>query len=239
MKHLAMLTLLLLSIALRFDLANAQTPVNVCRSELFVTANRAQGKLVRVGETLVFIDDYMDASFSIDKNNINGWSQQEGVFSIYTRRLVRFRSIQERHFAFRLISGNCDSIASWLRRIPLTQGTSRLPVRPKTYWARLKRRMGRDIDGKLEILEKTIAFKPNRGAEYLHRWDLRDIEIIERKAPYVLEITPSESDKYRFELQDKGISSEEVNAIRDRISKQRLGVDRFQEKRISATNQHE
>jgi hypothetical protein len=118
--------------------------------------------------------------------------------------------------------GSCDSMAAWLRNAPRSRITTRAP-QPRTFWVKLRRSLSRDIEGKLEILERTIAFKPNKEAEYLYRWDLREINHIKRRAPYVLEITTSNDDTYTFELQNRAISPNEVYAIRDRIAKLRQG----------------
>jgi len=231
MKRLAVLFPLLFSVAASFDSANAQTPVKVCQGDLYFLGSRVRVKTVLVRDTLVFVDeDNPNESFSIDRANILRLNDQSRILTIHTRRPVRYRSRESMQFDFQLSGGyqvnlppgNCDSLASWLSNASRRRITTRAP-QPRTFWAKLRRGLSRDIEGKLEILEKTIAFKPNREAEYLYRWDLREINHIKRKAPYVLEITTSNDDTYTFELQNRAISPDEVYAIRDRIAKLRLG----------------
>jgi hypothetical protein len=228
-----MLFLLLFSFALRFDTAKAQTRVNVCQADLYFLANRIRTKVVLVRDTLVFVDEAgSNASVSIDRTNILRLNEQSRVITIHTRRPVWYRSKESMQFDFEFVggndfyllpgTGNCDSIARWLYNASRHRRTTRT-IPPKIFWATLKRGFSRDIDGKLEILERVIAFKANRDAEYTHRWDLRSISNIERKSPYVLEITTSNDDKFKFELQNKAISPDEVYAIRDRIARLRLG----------------
>jgi hypothetical protein len=231
MKCLAALFPLLFSVAASFDSANAQTPVKVCQGDLYFLGSRVRVKTVLVRDTLVIVDeDSPNESFSIDRTNILRLNDQSRILTIHTRRPVRYRSRESMQFDFQLsggnqvnlLPGNCDSMAAWLRNASRSRITTRAP-QPRTFWAKLRRGLSRDIEGKLEILEKTIAFKPNREAEYLYRWNLREINHIKRKAPYVLEITTSNDDTYTFELQNRAISPGEVYAIRDRIAKLRLG----------------
>ena len=235
--QLMMLFLLPFSIALSFDTAEAQTNVNVCQADLYYLASRIRGKFVLIRNSLVFVDESdPNSSFSIDRTNILRLNDQSRVISIYTRRPVWYRLRESMQFdfefaggnAFYLLPGNCEPIAAWLRNASRARRTAHRTIQPKAYWATLKRNFSRDIDGKLEIFEKVIAFKANKEAEYSYRWDLRAINNFERKAPYVLEITTSNDDKFKFELQNKAISPEEVNAIRDRIAKLRLGRYRYQ-----------
>jgi hypothetical protein len=231
MKRLAVLFPLLFSVAASFDSAYAQTPVKVCQGDFYFLGSRVRVKTVLVRDTLVIVDeDNPNESFSIDRTNILRLNDQSRVFTIHTRRPVKYRSRESMQFDFQLsggnqvnlLPGNCDSMAAWLRNAPRSRITTRAP-QPRTFWVKLRRSLSRDIEGKLEILERTIAFKPNREAEYLFRWDLRKINHIKRRAPYVLEITTSNDDTYTFELQNRAISPNEVYAIRDRIAKLRLG----------------
>src|SRR4030095_4910833 len=231
MKRLAVLFPLLLSVAASFDSAYAQTPVKVCLGDLYFLGSRVRVKTVLVRDTLVIVDDdNPNESFSIDRTNILRLNDQSPILTIHTRRPVRYRSRESMQFDFQISGGNqlnlppgnCDSMATWLRNASRRQITARAP-QPRTFWAKLRRGLSPEIEAQLEILENTIAFKPNREAEYLYRWDLRKINHIKRKAPYVLEITTSNDDTYTFELQNRAISPDEVHAIRDRIAKLRLG----------------
>src|SRR5215510_15219138 len=243
LKHLTVLFLLLFFAVALFDSANAQSHVNVCQADLLFLANRVRVKAVLHGGSLVIVDDANpSSSFTIDRGNILRLSEQSGFFTINTRRPVLYRARESMQFDFQFYSGNyssflpgtipgtipgnCSSVTAWLRNSLGTRRTYRVgPTR--VYWAKLKRGFSRDLEGKLEILDRTIAFIPNRSSEYSHRFELKAINSIERKAPYELEITMSNDDKYKFELQNRAISPEEVNAIRERIARQRLYNNRY------------
>src|SRR5262245_21823894 len=230
MKCLAALFPLLFSVAAAFASANAQTPVKVCQGDLYFLGGRVRVKTVLVRDTLVFVDDdNPNESFSIDRTNILRSNDQPPIFTIHTRRPVTYRSRESMQFDFQpsgrnnagLLSGNCASMAAWLSNPPRIRITPRAP-RPRTFLAKLRRSLWRDVEGKLEVLERTIAFTPNREAERQYRWDLREINHIKRKAPFVLEITTSNDDTYTFELPNRTTSPNEVYGIRDRIAKLRL-----------------
>src|SRR5574341_358627 len=80
MKHLSILFLILLSVALCFNSAQAQTAPNVCQAQLFFAEINMQGKIITSGNALVFVDEQPrgflgprpvrnSEAFSIDKSN--------------------------------------------------------------------------------------------------------------------------------------------------------------------------
>lgn len=105
----------------------AQAPVKVQRAELSINFGVAKGRLVTAGEQLIFVDDEMpDASFTIDKGNIKGWNEQEGVVTVDTNRNVKDRSGERNRFAFRLVEGTSASLATWYKENVMAKPTEAL-----------------------------------------------------------------------------------------------------------------
>ena len=96
--------------------ALAQAPVKVQRAELSIPFGVVKGKLVAVGDTLVFVDEEtQDASFSILKSTILNFSEQDGVITIDTNRPIKDRSGERTKLAFRLSEGTGAALAAWFK----------------------------------------------------------------------------------------------------------------------------
>jgi len=64
----------------------AQTAVQVQKADLAIPFGSTSGKLITVGDYLVFLDeDKPDKSFAIAKNEIENLSDENGVITIETR----------------------------------------------------------------------------------------------------------------------------------------------------------
>ena len=73
--------------------ASAQTNLEVFRAELSVPFDKTEGKLLAVGESLVFIDDDKpEFSFAIEKDNIADLQNDDEVLTVQTKRAVKDRS---------------------------------------------------------------------------------------------------------------------------------------------------
>jgi hypothetical protein len=106
-------TLLVLSAALA-GLLFAQSDVQVQRVELTQPGGAIFGKLMTLGDQLVFVDDnQVNASFSIRRGDIRNMSTQGGVLTIELSQPVRDRSGQTYRLAFRM--GSTDALENWWR----------------------------------------------------------------------------------------------------------------------------
>ncbi|MGH9836262.1 MAG: hypothetical protein ACRD9Y_24835 [Blastocatellia bacterium] len=233
MKHPPILFLILFSVALRFNSAQAQTTPNVCRAQLFFADINTQGSVITSGNALVFIDDRpMDSgvftqqptgdseAFSIDKSNISEINQRSDTLSVYTKNMVTYRSKAEKHVTLRFTSGNCGVIATWLRVKPPA------PPRPKPtpkpgkqppliIQAKLRRPMRPDISGDLIISDDLITFGARGKVKY--QWGLRGLRDIQQEGACVLRITPFVGGELAFDLQDRCIGTPEFRMIRGRF----------------------
>ncbi len=219
MKHLLILFLILFSVALCFNWAQAQTTPNVCRARLYFADYSAEGSLVISGNALVFIDDRPvdgwpfsrptgdSEALSIDKSKVADINRQSGIFSVYTKDIVEYRSRREKHITFRFTStgGNCDSIVKWPGSLPPSR--SRQGVLPRSKLiisapAKLRRPMRPDISGNLiiSIPGDTITFG-NRG-KGRYQWGPRDLRDIQQDGACVLRIAPFLGGELTFDLQE-------------------------------------
>src|SRR5262245_51293694 len=115
MKRLAMLLVILFSSTLFVVTVNAQSRVEVCQAELYHPYRASRGKIVKVGNALVFVDDLnMRSSFAIDRSYIRRSVDQEGLYAVSMPFWRDNRYGNYSRFDFRLISGDCDRIAQWL-----------------------------------------------------------------------------------------------------------------------------
>lgn len=110
------ITLAVVLCALSAVLATAQAPVKVQKAELSINFGIAKGELIAAGDLLVFVDQEMaDGSFSIEKSNIAGWTEADGVITVSTNKPVKDRSGERSRFAFRLLDGGSAGLATWYR----------------------------------------------------------------------------------------------------------------------------
>ncbi|MGH9847543.1 MAG: hypothetical protein ACREEM_53310, partial [Blastocatellia bacterium] len=194
MKQFVVFLPALFFVTLLFSPAKAQTSVDACNIELSEPFSAVTGKVVRVGNTLTFVDDDLGRSVSVDKSNIKSLSFQKDVSSIYLHRPVVYRERDRLHFEFRVVtpSANCEAIKRWLLggNNTSTPGNGRVPgrqppppVKPKTYQVVHKRFMDWDIPGTLSISCKMVEFDCPTDARRFRRWDLRDIKQVQQNGP--------------------------------------------------------
>ena len=220
----------------------AQTPVKVQKAELSIPFGVVKGKLIAVGETLVFVDEETpDASFSIEKATIRNFSEADGVITIDTNRPIKDRSGERNKLAFRLSEGNGAGLAAWFKD---SSSMIAAAVKPngessaaktstttasssssgmsseisKVYQARQKRFPMGSTDGKLVLSENEIAFESLNDIKRSQRWSYRDIKEIKQESTYLIEVVPFRGDKYKLELQGEGMSSAQFKSLEDRIA---------------------
>lgn len=210
----------------------AQAPVKVQKAELSINFGVAKGRIVTAGEQLIFVDDEMpDASFAIDKGNIKGWNEQEGVITVDTNKNVKDRSGERNRFAFRLVEGAGAGLAAWYKENVMAKTADAAMAKDgaastdkpgqKIYQARKDNMLGKTT-GKLIIMENMIHFESAEGLKYSRQWELKDVKTVKQTGPYVLEIEPFSGDKYKLELLGEGMSPAEFKALSDRVGSARV-----------------
>jgi hypothetical protein len=250
MKPYVRITLAVALCALGAVFAVAQAPVKVQKAELSINFGIAKGELITAGDLLVFVDQEMaDSSFSIEKSNISGWTEADGVITVSTNKPVKDRSGERSRFAFRLLEGNSAALAAWYREpgkngaAPATAeaaaataqmtksaeaaaataaGVTKPEFKEKSYPAKQKRFPVGSTEGRLVIQEKQIAFEANGDTKRSRIWELKDIKALKQTGPYRLEIEPFIGDTYNVELLGEGMTPSEFKALQDRVVAARL-----------------
>lgn len=216
----------------------AQTPVKVQKAELSIPFGVVKGRLIAVGETLVFFDEETpDASFAIDKASIKSLTEQDGVITIDTSRPIKDRSGERTRLAIRLTEGNGSALLAWQKdptsSTSVVKSADTSTVRTagatapatssdmsgtKVYQARQTRFPFGSTDGKLVISETEIAFEGLNDIKRSQRWSYQDIKEIKQSSSYILEVVPFRGDKYKLELQGEGMSTAQFKVIENRIA---------------------
>ena len=253
MNPLKRITLSVALCALSGVIGFAQTPVKVQKAELSINFGIAKGELISAGDLLVFVDQEMaDGSFSIEKSNIAGWTEADGVITVSTTKPVKDRSGERNRFAFRLVEGSSAAFASWYREAPkgmmaasaattATDATAAAPItksaeaaaataagvtkpefKEKSFPAKQKRFPVGSSEGRLLIQEKQMAFEANGDTKRSRIWELKDIKALKQTGPYYLEIEPFIGDTYKVELLGEGMTPSEFKALQDRVANARL-----------------
>jgi hypothetical protein len=211
--------------------ALGQTAVSVQKADLSINFGVAKGRLATAGEVLLFLDDETpEASFGIDRANIKGWNEQEGILTIDTGKAVKDRSGERMRFAFRLIEGNSANLAAWYKQAAPARSAEGAAsaaaasgdASQKIYQARKKNFPFGTSDGKLIIAEKMIAFEAANDRARSRQWELKDIKNIKQTGPYVLEIEPFTGDDYKLELLGDGMPPAEFKVLSDRVVAARM-----------------
>ncbi len=228
MKHLVVLLPALFSVVLLFSPVMAQSSVDACKIELSDSFSWVTGKVVRVGNTLTFVDDDLGRSVTVDKSNIKSRNFQKDVSSIYLHRPVFYRERNRLHFEFRVVpppSPNCQAIRLWLENGTSAPASGRTPgprpasSRVKTYQVFHKRFLDRDIPGTLSISNQIIEFNSPTDSRRYRRWELRDIRQVHQNGEYDLVIVPFRGPKYTFEFQGRPMPIADFRALRDGVAK--------------------
>ena len=216
----------------------AQTPVKVQKAELSIPFGVVKGRLIAVGDTLVFLDEETpDASFSIDRTSIKSLTEQDSVITIDTNRPIKDRSGERTRLALRLIEGNGAALIAWqkdpasstsvvksadagtVRTAGATAPASSADMNgSKVYQARQTRFPFGTTDGKLVISETEIAFEGLNDIKRSQRWSYQDIKEIKQSSAYIIEIVPFRGDKYKLELQGEGMNTAQFKALENRIA---------------------
>ena len=233
--------------------AFAQAPVKVQKSELSINFGIAKGELISAGDLLIFVDQEMaDGSFSIEKSNIAGWTEADGVITVSTTKPVKDRSGERNRFAFRLVEGNSAAFAAWYREpskapmaggaapaetaaAPITKsaeaaaataaGVTKPEFKEKSFPAKQKRFPVGSTEGRLVIQEKQVAFEANGDTRRSRIWELKDIKALKQTGPYYLELEPFIGDTYKVELLGEGMTPSEFKALQDRVANARLNKE--------------
>lgn len=217
--------------------AVAQTPVKVHKAELAVPFGVAKGKLVTVGDMLLFIDEETpDGSFAIDKASIKNMTEQEGVISLDTARPVKDRSGERSRLSIRLVEGNSAMLAAWYKDAAMSGGStsggagktetaagssSLDKSAARVIQAQQKRFPFGTTEGRLVITDKMVAFESG-DLKRSRQWEYKDIRELKQESPYLLKVIPYRGDEYNLVLQGESLTSSDFRVLQDRVAASRV-----------------
>jgi hypothetical protein len=214
----------------------AQTPVQVQKVELSIPFGTVSGRLITVGDYLIFLDeDRPDASWAVTRNQIQNVAADSDMITVDTRQPVRDRSGERSRMVFRVREGDTAPLTRWFNMAPTTTGDeSRLnqtatpgPTTTDNQAGQLIYEAEHDhfigsCHGRLLIAQTVVAYESVDKIEDSRQWQLKDIKEIRQKNPYELEIIPFRGDKYNLKLLGKGMDTGTYKALVDRITAARV-----------------
>ncbi len=218
------ITLIFLTVAFSVA-ASAQTNLEVFRTELAVPFDKVEGKILAVGETLVFIDDDKpEFSFAIGKNNIADLQKDDEVLTVQTKLAVRDRSGERTRFVFRLKDGKASDLVSKLNadfpsRIITTGETPKTNIATsKIYEVEHQHRFYGSCTGRLIIGDDRISFESTDDRDHSRQWLFTNIKKMKRNSPYKLEIKPFTGDSYTLDILGQGMDITDFKRLQDKLA---------------------
>jgi len=217
----------------------AQLPVQTQKAELAIPFGVVPGRLVTVGEYLVFIDEEKpEASFAIARNGMRNLSYAAEVLTVESVKAVRDRSGERTVFSFRLATPQeAPPFAEWYKSTAGAAAASPLAEKAadardtakieaaattKTYQARHTHFPRGGCSGRLIIEPNRVVFESVGEIDHSRQWDLRDIKELRRDSPYSIKIVPFAGNEYNLQLQGQGMDSNEFKALVDRVTAARI-----------------
>lgn len=206
----------------------AQTDLRVFRADLSVSFGGVVGKLILHPAMLTFIDDERpEASFAVEKGDIEKLENENETVRIQLRRSVRDRSGETNRVVLRLATqGEASSVARWwgggsAASASASESSGSANNEELVFSARRKKRFRSNTAGKLMITGEQVIFESTDNIADSRRWALRDIKELKLKNPYELDIEPFDGNKYSLELVGQGMSTDQYRILVDRVTRAR------------------
>ncbi len=231
--------LYLLSVAFA-GLLNAQNAVQVQKAELSIPFGTVPGKLVSVGDYLVFVDDEKpENSFAVSRTDVRNVTSEKDTITLATSKPVRDRSGERSQFVFRVADPSAlASLAIWSKSqnpmppaptspgpapsTPAASGSpAPAPAGPGIYEARHKHFPRGSCNGRLIITDKQVNYESVSKLDDSRRWELKDIKEVKRDSPYEIKIVPFVGHEYNLEIPGSGMDAAEYKTLLDRIAQAR------------------
>jgi len=219
----------------------AQTGGSAYEAELSVPFGTAQGKLLLLGDYLVFVDDLqLPDSFVISRDLIERVTGGSQMVTIETKRPVHDRSGERVRFSFRLTQGADPALVTrWfqgrgatgvgaLAQVPVAvRAPAPVPTgeKPTTadelvYKVRHDHRLG-GCQGRLVVGQDRIVYESIDNIGHSRNWLLKDIKELKLDNPYTLNIEPFSGGKYTIQFEGQGMEPEVYRSLVDRVTSAR------------------
>jgi hypothetical protein len=207
--------------------------------ELSVPFGTIAGRLLVLGEYLVFVDDQQpESSVVVPKEVIENLTSEGQNITILTREPVRNRSGGVRRLSFRAAPGSDPGIVTGWYGTGVARASSAAPVTSvstsstartsqmtETYQARHNHRIG-SCRGRLIVAPDQLSFESIDSVSHSRRWEFKSIKEIKNPNPYELELRPFAGSTYKLMLDGTGMDPAEFKQIADRVTSARSGDSR-------------
>jgi hypothetical protein len=228
----------------------AQSDVQVQRVEMLQPGGTIFGKLMTVGDRLIFVDDnQVNSSISIPRTQIRDVNLQEGLLTVELQAPVRDRSGQTSRLSFRV--GNPVPYQNWYRNSGSgASAPSSAPSRTETppaqpappppnnqpeaarpngtsgeshsYQARHNHFLTGGCNGKLLVLPDRLIYESVDDSSHSRQWQYSDIREIQLDNPYKLEVKPFTGGDYDIQMVGQALESSVYQTVVDRIVRGRV-----------------
>ncbi len=205
----------------------------VLDAELSVPFGTAQGKLLLLGDYLVFVDNQqMDASFVIPKAMMENLSADGTTITVVTRSPVHNRSGEVSRLSFRIApGGDPGEVTGWygggISRMPVSasreagsasrEAASSMMPAGQVYQAQHNHRIG-SCNGRLIVGRDQLSYESVDDVSDSRRWEYSSIQEIKHPNPYELEVKPFSGGNYKFKLEGTGMGPAEYKALVDKVT---------------------
>lgn len=230
---------LLCLVALGGTILWAQETVQVSRAELSVPFGTVKGKIVTMGDRLVFVDDDRpEASFALNRADVESARVENGLLNVQLRRPIRDREGERTRLSMRLDGGDPETVVRWANAagVPavaasdsarLTSGAGAavaggaVTTSGATLFnieARHEHRLRGNCRGRLVLTEAGLSFQSLTELTDSRQWGFRDIKELRHGSPYELTVEPFDGAMYRFEMQGSGMDNDQFKLLSERVA---------------------
>lgn len=231
MRHL-----LPLAFATALLFAQTPTPNKAVVVEHAVPFGTVSGKLLLLGNSLVFYDDQQpENSFVVLRSAIESLTAEGLQITLQSRDSVRSRGGEVRRLSFRVPPGGDPSpVTGWFASAPgvatpapagSTASPSAAAAKPTdsaSYQVVHDKRIGSST-GRLLVTDDLLSYESISDVKASRRWEYRSIKEIRLPNPYELEVRPFEGDTYKFKLEGSGMDPAAYKKLVDRVTSARTG----------------
>lgn len=223
-------TRLVLGIAIMFALGSsvlAQANMEVYKAELSVPFGEVEGKVVAVGDQLVFVDDDKpEFSFAIERSNISSVASDGKILTVETKREVKDRSGMKSRFVMRVFDGGSEKLEKWLKGnsgFSAKNDANYVKTNSSTnsgmiYEAKHAHRLYGSCTGKLIVGDDRFSYESSDDREHSRQWLLADIKTIKRNSPYKFQVKLFKGDGYELEILGNGIDITDFKVMENKLA---------------------
>ena len=230
MKKLVLITFSTIIFAVS---AFAQANLVVYNAELSVPFGEANGKIIAVGEQIIFVDnDKPEGSFAIARSNLASINSNDQILTIETKQAVADRSGMKSRFVIRVSDDGASKIESWVKsNAGFSAGTmtnastntastvvSGVNRSGMNYEAEHKHTLYGSCTGRLIVGDDRISYESLDDRDHSRQWLFNDIKKIKRKSPYKFEVQLLKGDGYSLEILGQGIDINDFKAMENLIT---------------------